>query len=36
MLALSREQGAPQYVYTFHDPRLASLRSEMARLGLAA
>jgi DNA-binding winged helix-turn-helix (wHTH) protein/Tfp pilus assembly protein PilF len=36
MLALSREQGSAQYVYMFHDPRLASLRPEMARLWLAA
>jgi hypothetical protein len=36
MLAICREQGAAQYVYTFHDPRLASLRSQMPPWPLAA
>jgi len=33
MLELAREQGAPQYVYTFYDPRFAELRGAQAIAG---
>jgi hypothetical protein len=30
MLALARDQGAPQYVYARYDPRMAQLRASIA------
>jgi hypothetical protein len=29
MLALARDQGAPQYVYARYDPRMAQLRASI-------